>query len=310
MKKLSFFYAAALSMTLGLGFVACGDDNDEPAIVLPPVPATEGWSTATDGTVIYTVDNDADTEDELDSYYSFKVNKNKVSEALYVGVAYNEQIAKQLGNLFQTGQWADMDEDEAGLAPARQTKRANISRGFTNNLRGVIRTLKATRAESYILPFSVNVSGRNIYITIPAFEGKSLESVKNVINYWEGNGEVEPSDFMFGTWDGTTYTCNNIAGVGVNYKVVTAYNSDNECTSYVTTVACPNSSWAAVYKKSLEEQASGFEEMFGKAPIITQNGNTITVEAAIVDMIEKEYIVMLLQEFDWLNNEPFLRQIL
>lgn len=312
MKKLGFFYAAAISMTMGLGFVACGDDepaDGTSAIVTPTVSNTLGWSSA-DGVDTYTIENDANLADgDFNYYFSLSSKSNKVKEAVFTMVTLNSNVANRLAAMLNDGSWVALDEEEA--MAVKSHKAAASHRKFDVNLGKILRKMLATRASGLTsLPLPVNVQGACIYVTIPGLEGKATSLAKNVINYWcDYDSEIQPSEFVFGTWDGSTYICNNMAGIGVTYKVVTSYDADGYCDSYVTSITCPNASWAALLEAEMNELAGDFKDFFGAAPTINRNGNTVSVNAVIVDKMEKEYIVALLQSFDWINNAPFLYQI-
>ncbi len=310
MKKNHLIYAAAAALTLGFGFTACGDDDPaekvekNPQIVTTNVPSTLGWSqNDSEGIAYYTVTNDADLEDgEYNSYFGFAIKGDKVKAAVFSLVTGSEAEAATIAKLFNNGTWIS-EEDEADLkAPARK-----VAGALGRNLRAAVKKVANTRA-NMLLPIPVLVSGKVIYINIPQLEGLSVAEVKNVMLYWNTDANIDADKFIFGKWDEKkgTYTCTNMGGVNITYVVNVEFNSNEYCTKYLTTVTCPNPSWAQVMYSSLEDQCDTFEDMFGRRPVLSITGNVVSVDAAIINDVKKESIENALMQLDWINNMPML----
>lgn len=307
MKKLHLIYAATLSLIMGLGFVACGEDDPTPKPdVTPDVPTTKGWSGETkDGVAYYTLENDADLEDgEYNSYFAFTLGNSKVKAATFSVITGSNAEAQVLAKLFNNGTWIS-EEDDANVKAPRKVA------GAINNVRKIAKKLAATRANE-LLPIPVSVSGKVVYVNIDKLKGLNFAEIKNLIEFWDTDSEITADKFIFGKWDEKKgkYLCEDMALIGVTYEVNVEFDSNDICKSYVTTITCPSTSWAEVMEQSLEEQIEVFEDIFGRRPVIDRSSNKVTLEAAIVSDVNKEDIVYTLQQLDWINNMPMFYQII
>lgn len=332
MRFKKFFEAKAFLMTAALALFACGftacssdddgdgdgggdgsgndDGNNTENVVVNDIPAF-GWRGSFDnGVCTYTPEEHADEEEGMADCYAFKFNNGICETATYNVIFGSPEEAAYAANLLNSGEWADIDEEEDYEEDYYARTRGINGKIANFDLSKIIAKMASanTRSSNNGLSFNVYRNGKVIYISADNFEGKSASDIKYVIDAWSYNIDT-PDRIIFGNWNPSTgvYTCNNLYNLGVNYRVEVGFNESRYVTSYITKISLPTAEWAMFMENLLYEESYEFEMMFGCAPNITRNGKNITVEAVILDdEVTEETIYGYLVFIDIFNNTPML----
>lgn len=308
MKKFYLLLASFLTIS-SMALTSCnGDDKDEPEktddkeLVSTKVPLEEGWSGNGQNGILKYAPDDFE-EDDINSYFAFDMKDGECDKAVYNIVMPDAQTAKYLASQFNNGTWLDLDDDD--FYDVRATRSGKVT--FAQRVLNQIKKLKATRAESmFTLPIPVQCNGRVLYIVLPNFKGTNSSDLKKVVEYWTGNGITIPDHVLFGEYKNGVYTCKNMHGMNIDYKVETQFNSDNICTKYTTTMTFPTNDWAVFFYQVYESQLDDYEESFGRRPELTKKGNSVILDAVIIGDVTRQIIDDLIYSLDWMNNCPLL----
>lgn len=299
----------AMSMILALGFTSCKSDDvdypeltpDDKELINPAVPA-EGWSGNTENGVLKFAPEQYD--EDANTYFAFNM-KNGVCEKGVINVVMPSATqARQIAAMLNNGTWAEEDDDEDYEADYQAA-----SFDMTTALMKKISRANASRA-GIILPIPVQQEGKVIYVVLPNAKGLSATELKMVVDLWDGNSSITPDRVIFGTYSNGVYTCNNMHGMNISYRIETEFNAAGFCTKYLTKITLPNEDWASFYYDVYEEQMWDFEQQFGQRPELSLNGNTVTVNAFIVGEISQSQIEATIYTLDWMNNCPFVYRLL
>lgn len=308
-------YAVAMATLLALGLTSChsGDDDDyfEPLnpedkeLVSSNVPS-EGWSGDSQNGIFKYAPAEYEPED-INSYYAFNMKNGVCQSAVLNLVMESATQARQLAQILNNGTWANTDDDDDDDYDDGEYKSRPGNRPFdmTRSSRRLVDRVYKSRS-GVSLPMPVQQDGKVIYIVLPNFKGLSDIDIREVMELWNGNYYIVPDRIIFGKYQNGVYTCNNMHGMNIDYKIETGFNSDGFCTKYTTSVTLPTESWAELYYEMYEEQMWDFEEQFGQRPDLQLNGNTVTLDAIIIGDISQAQIDAMIYALDWLNNCPFL----
>lgn len=89
------------------------------------------------------------------------------------------------------------------------------------------------------------------------------------------------------------------------YEIHTQYDG-NYVKDFTTTLTLPNASWAQLLKEVFDEQTSDYTDLFGNAPEITLEGNTVSIKALIVGDVPRETVEQYIIILDLMMNRPFV----
>ncbi|MDE6269970.1 MAG: hypothetical protein K2M12_03830 [Muribaculaceae bacterium] len=301
----------ALSTILTLAFTSCksGDDDDfEPLnpddkeLVNSNVPA-QGWSGNNEnGTLKYAPSEYED--DEPNTYFAFDMKGGVCEKAVLNIVMPNSIQAKQIAQMLNNGTWIDEDDDDENYSasPSKSKRRAF---DVAETLLKRIRRGNASRA-GVTLPIPVQQEGKVIYIMLPNLRGLSAADIKTAVDLWSGNTSIVPDRVIFGTYKDGIYTCKNMHGMNIDYRIETRFNSSGVCTKYTTSITLPTEAWAQFYFEAFEEQLWDFEQQFGQRPDLKINGKTVVLDAVIIGEVLQAQIDAMIYSLDWLNNCPLI----
>lgn len=295
---------------------ACSDDDeggnggvDNGALVSDQVPDTPGWSGSTDNGVCTYTPQGVDYQD-YPGYYAFDFKDGVCQEAVYDLVCESEMEAQYISNVLNNGTFEDlMGDEEYSLASATTDQKSLLGQSlrYLQTLRKVMaKTVPATRAD--LLGISCTQSGKVIVFKLDCFKGKDGETTQYVMQAWDTGLTLDslPDAPVFGTYNEATgqYVNNSIMGIANSrYEINTSYEGDI-LTDFTTTLTLPNATWALLLEEGFNEQAQDYIEMFGQAPEISRNGNSVSVKAVILNDVTraetKSYIIVL----DLMMNIP------
>lgn len=306
-------YAVALATVLALGLTSCHSEDDDDFGPISPedkelinsnVPS-EGWSGDSQNGVYRYAPSEYEP-DEPNSYYAFNMKDGVCQSAALNLVMENASQARQIAQMLSNGTWADFDDDddEDDEYDYYQTCAFDIAKSFRK-----IKSRANNSRSGLTLAIPVQQEGKVIYIMLPNFKGLSTEDIHKVMDLWNGNTTIIPDHIIFGEYQNGIYTCDNMHGLNINYKVVTEFNSADFCTKYTTSITLPTESWAEMFYDIYEEQMWEFEQQFGRRPDLRLNGRIVTLDALIIGDVTKSQIDSMIFVLDWANNCPFLFRI-
>ncbi|MDE6230661.1 MAG: hypothetical protein K2M37_03475 [Muribaculaceae bacterium] len=323
MKKfLSIFTVCAIAL-MGFSTVSCSKDN-EPSnssynsgdkgssqamidrLVSNDIP-NEGWSgSLTDGVARYGISDDYDEGE----YLSFVMDNGVCQGASLNLVFESSSIAKRIAKILNSGELGDFDDDDDDewLSPAKVKEEGKgvigVPKFSGKALRRMTSLVKATRANGLVIP--VSCKGNVVYVMIPNFVGTHSQDILNVVGYWTGNVYTLPDHIVFGKYSNGVYTCDDLYGVGLNYRIETTFDSQDYCTGYKTIVTCPTEDWAYLMYATLDEQADEMYEEYGVRPTLSLNNKKVTMDAVIIGDVSRDEVFSMICFMDWANNRPFL----
>ena len=284
-----------------------GVDNGE--LVSSQVPDTPGWAGSTDNGVCTYTPQGVDYQD-YPGYYAFDFEGGVCQEAVYNLVCSSEAEAKYMSDFLNNGSFDDLlGDEEYSLLPLPADSRSVLAQAVKQlqAVRKVMTQAKpATRAD--LLGISCTQSGKVVVFKLDCFKGKDGETAKFVMQAWDTGLTLDslPDAPVFGSYNEATgqYVNNSIMGIANSrYEISTSYEGDI-LTDFTTTLTLPNATWALLLEESFNEQAQDYIEMFGQAPEISRNGNSVSVKAVILNDVTraetKSYIIVL----DLMMNIP------
>lgn len=293
-----------------MGFTACSDDDDptqgvEDGLVSETVPSTEGWSGSLEnGIATYTSSGYYD----YDGYYAFSFKDGICGDAVFNMICESEAEASYLCNLLNNGSFDDLEiESYTKMAPETSILSQSLKQ-LELVKKMFAKGQASTRAD--LLGISCSQSGKVVFFKLECFRNKSGEVVRTAINAWESNLDISslPDSPLFGTYDRNTgkYVNNNIMGIANTKYEISAQFSGDMLTEFVTTLSLPNATWAALLEETFNEQAEEYIDIFGEAPEISHNGNTVTVKAIIVGEVQREFVEQYIVLLDIIMNRPIV----
>lgn len=302
MKKQNLFFVLAMMFCLMMGFTACSDDdnkgNNEGGLVNEELPSQKGWSGSLEnGQCTYTPEDYTD----YPSYFAFSFKNGVCEDAVYNVICDSEKEASSICNLLNNGSFDDFMGDDYSAYNTKATQTSVLSQSLKQMeaiKKVLLKSRVATRAD--LLGITCSQSGKVVFFKLDCFKGKDGEAVQTAVEVWTvGSMSALPETPLFGTYDRNAgkYTNNNIMGIAnTKYEISVKFEEDL-LTEFVTTLTLPNPSWALMLEETFQEQAQDYIDMFGEAPEITRNGNTVTVKAIIMGDVPREiaeqYIVIL-----------------
>lgn len=305
-----------MSFMLGLlvsvfALTACSSDDDNDgdvpsALVSNDMPKTDGWNGDLQNGISTYVPYLAEDEDDFQPRYAFDFKDGTCQNAVFSLICPNEYIAKEMARMFQDGTWLSElgeDKDEDDYYDEYYGARAKASiRKMQTHLKAVTRAATDYNPEDLKMP--VLYSGKVLYITVDCLKGKRGNTLKAIVIFWQ-TGEGTP-EIVMGKWDDAAnrYTCGNLLGLGINYEINTAFESDS-LTNYVTEMTFLNKSWANMIFEQLEEQNQEIEAKVKLRPKATLNGKTVKEEAVILGRVTKAETLEIIAMLDWLMARPF-----
>lgn len=304
--------AMLCAMFTTTALVACSSDDDDengggngggaPSELIFTNVSNAGWSgNLQNGVVTYVpyIVDEEDAEDEWQPYYAFNFSNGICQDAVFSLIFPNEEFAKYMANLFQSGEWATMDEDDDDYDDYDDY---SYARKIQSRVKTMTRATTDLNVRDLALPVKRN--GRVLYITIDCLKGKSGSTLQNIIIFWL-TGEGTP-EIVMGNWDDAKgrYTINNVFGLGINYVINTTFE-ESILTEYVTTMTFPNNTWANMMYEQLEEQNQQIGSIFGLYPEAEINGNVVSENAAIYGEVTKAQTMELIADIDWSFSRPF-----
>lgn len=329
MKCFKHFLMAMLA-TMSLGLVACSDDdNDELSVhpsvpgelVSPTVPTTQGWSgDFQNGVAKYVATDDYDDEEPI-AYMAFSFENGICKDGAVNVVMPNENDAKLLEDMLKNGTWAeDVDDDDDdddyycdydfysdGFSSFHDI--CSYSSFLKSNHK--ITKVVSRASQSEVLPINVYRKGNVVYMSIPNISGLTAEEVKGAIDLWSYNGVYVPAKVVFGKYENGVYTCDNMHGIGLDYRIDTQFDNNGVCTKFLTTISFPYRGWAQLYYEEWTESFATqnyYYELFGM-PTVTINGNKVSIEAVIVGEPKQSDAEKYIIAIDWMNNCPILWEL-
>lgn len=290
---------------------SCSNDgDDEPGIssnlTSGTMPSKTGWSGNFDNGVATYTDSNHNDPDEVLAYMAFSFKDGICTEGVVNLVLPSEATAKQLADIMNSGDWSDLDEDDDyDDDDTRSTGEKSIFE--IKCTRALLKT--ATRSDAESLPINVSRDGNVVYMVIPNIEGLTSDDIKTAVSAWT-TGDYPSDKVMFGKYEDGVYICNNMRGIGMDYRIDTAYNSNGFCTKYTTTVKMPTNAWAQVMYQSLYEDIqynkNQYLQIYGGLPELTISGSTIVLNAIIKGDLTEPQIFSMIVAIDWMNNSPIL----
>lgn len=296
---------------MSFGFVACSDDdNDSPSVsgdlISQTPPTTNGWSgDFVNGVAEYANLSNYESGDPV-AFLAFSFKDGVCTDGVVNVVMQNEATAKILADMLKSGVWdEDYDDDDdddyyyyRSLAPTLKVTRKMMC------------VASKSRSDAEALPINVSRQGKVVYIQIPNVSGIPADDIQKVVAYWDGGSYsgYTPNKVLFGKYENGVYTCDNMMGIGMDYRIDTEFNEAGFCTEFLTTLTFTTSGWAqAMYeqlKESIDEQF--YQSIYGDSPKLNINGKKVTLEAVIVDDIDQANVDAFIAAIDWINNRPVL----
>lgn len=293
-------------MTAGMlciGMTACSDSDDGEGnagvanLVSEEIPSKVGWNgDFNNGIVTFRPDEEI-YDDEPFSYLAFSFVEGKCTGGAVNVVFPDEQTAQKFENMLRSGDWTDEEDDEDEAE-------------YNNHNRIARLLLSQAASRSSYLAIDVSRKGKVIYMACPNIQGVSIDDVKAAAEYWAAGsyGIDLPDHVVFGKYENGIYTCGNLMGLGIDYRIETSFNA-GICTKFVTIVKCPNKALAeGMYELVMDEMGPNSElaTLMGGAPEITINDATVSVNALISGEPTQESIETTIIALDISNNCPAL----
>lgn len=305
----------ALATALSVGLSACSDDDDDKdpkdpsgtdkELVSDNVPQAGWQGDAANGIITY---SEGYEEDDINSYFAFDMKNSVCQSAVYNVVMESASQAKQIAKMLNDGSWANIDDDEEDddydYAPAKNRR---LAFDIANSIKRIAKGM-STRANTLSIP--VEQDGAVIYIALPNMKGVAIEDLRDVMALWYDTEYIVPDRVIFGKYENGVYTCSNMHGLDIDYRVETKYNADGYCTKYTTTLTLPDKNWAQVFYDTYEEQMWDFEQQFGQRPDLKLDGNKMILDAVIAGEVSREQIEQTIYSLDWINNRPLIFSLL
>ena len=306
-----------MSMMLGLlvsvfALTACSNDDDDDnnndgdvptALISDEMPKTAGWNGDLQNGISTYVPYLAEDEDDFQPRYAFDFKDGTCQNAVFSLICPNEYMAKEMARMFQSGTWtSELGEDKDDDDDYYDARTKAAIRKMQTQLKTMTRATTDYNPGDLKLP--VQCSGKVLYITVSCLTGKSGNTLKAVVIYWQ-TGEGTP-EIVMGKWDDAAgrYTCGNLLGLGIDYEINTAFENDS-LTNYVTTMTFPNKSWANIIFDQLEEHNEMIEDMVRLRPEATIDGKTVNEKAVILGRVTKAETLGIIAMLDWLMARPF-----
>ena len=207
--------------------------------------------------------------------------------------------------MLNNGTFDDLESDDYSYQASKASVLSQSLRQLNAFKQVALKYNKASRAD--MLGISCSQNGKVVFFKLNSFVGKNGETVKTAINIWSGNMDSLPESPLFGTYDSNTGTyTNNIMGISNSkYEIHTQYDG-NYVKDFTTTLTLPNASWAQLLKEVFDEQTSDYTDLFGNAPEITLEGNTVSIKALIVGDVPRETVEQYIIILDLMMNRPFV----
>lgn len=235
----------------------------------------------------YYYDEEDEEDDEIvRDYYSFYFKDGICTEAKYNIEFKSSSLANEFASVIKSGEWALDDEEDD--YDDEEDDDYNI-----------------------VVPMTVYTSGKNVYIPLDNFIGKTGESIKEGLTT---NGI--PQDFIYGKYDAAKgeYICNNAFGIisngnDIQYKLNLSLTNDRKVNSIKFTIKIPNNSLADLIYETLHSLAGRLQELIGAAPKITNAGNTIVITATAANennLVGEEECLKLIKALDKTLAVPFI----
>ena len=295
-----------------LTFSSCSsDDNESPVsgeLVSDVVPSNEGWSgNSANGVSTYLPDGAEDAE----VYYAFSFSDGVCTDAVFNVVCSSAEEAGYIASMLNSGAWAEEEDEEEEDYYSLKNAESSLNQQVlfqTSSVKKALSRQAASLSRASSLAIACTQQGKVVFFKLDALKGCSLEDVKYVMEVWNNGLQYEnlPSHCIFGEWNASTgkYTANNVYGfLNTKYEITTQYDG-NYLDEFKTTLTMPNQDWAMIIEESWLEQQYEYEEMFGSAPEVTRSGNRVTMEALILDEVDKEQTLQLIIALDILNHTP------
>lgn len=302
-----FVLAMALCATMSLTSCSSDDDPTEgvtEGLVEETLPTQKGWSGSLEnGISTYTPD---DPDADYPTYYAFSFENGVCNDAVYNVICDDETEASYICNMLNNGTFDDLESDDYSYQASKASVLSQSLRQLNAFKQVALKYNKASRAD--MLGISCSQNGKVVFFKLNSFVGKNGETVKTAINIWSGNMDSLPESPLFGTYDSNTgtYTNNNIMGISNSkYEIHTQYDG-NYVKDFTTTLTLPNASWAQLLKEVFDEQTSDYTDLFGNAPEITLEGNTVSIKALIVGDVPRETVEQYIIILDLMMNRPFV----
>lgn len=291
-----------------MGFTACSNDDDptqgvEEGLVSETVPSTEGWSGSLEnGIATYTPSGYYD----YDGYYAFSFKDGICGDAVFNMICESEEEASYLCDLLNNGSFDDLETKSCSTEAPETSVLAQSLKLLKLVKKTLAKGQPETRAD--LLGISCSQSGKVVFFKLECFRNKSGEVVRTAINAWESDFDISslPETPLFGTYDRSTgkYVNDNIMGIAnTKYEISTQFSGDI-LTEFVTTLSLPNATWATLLEESFNEQVQDYIDIFGDAPEISRNGNTVTVKAIIVGEVQRVFVEQYIVMLDLIMNKP------
>lgn len=311
MKKILYMLMVSIMIPMSVLNTSCSkDSDDEPSgsssLTSGTMPSKTGWSGNFDNGVATYTDNYHNDPDEIPAYMAFSFKNGICTKGVVNIVLSSDAIAKQLADAMNSGDWSSLgDDDDYESYGTRSVDSKSIF-----EIKCTRAMLKGnTRSDAESLPINVSREGNVVYMVIPNIEGLTSDDIKTVVKAWT-TGNYPSDKVMFGKYENGVYTCNNMRGMGMDYRIDTEYNSNGFCTKYITTIKMPTQAWAQVMYQSLYEDIqynkSQYLQLYGALPDLSISGTSIVLKAVIKGDLTESNIFAMIVAVDWMNNSPIL----
>lgn len=289
-------------------FTACSsDDDDDPSVpgelVTPAVPAASGWSGDFENGVAKYADLSEYDPEEGQAYLAFSFKEGICTDGVVNIVMPNEEYAKKAEQMLKSGTFMnDDDDDDDDEDYGRSASVFKFSRA-------AMKAVSRADMGAETLPLNVSRKGKVVFMAIPNIKGLSAADIQNAVKLWSG-GDYTPTKVVFGKYENGVYTCSNVMGIGMNYRIDTDFNAGGLCTKFTTTLTFTSRGWAQMMYNQLNENIQSDEDvyvdLFGKKPTLTINGTTVVLDAVIYGDVKKADVEDLIIALDWWMNKPIL----
>lgn len=311
MKKILYMLMVSILIPMSIVTTSCSKDgDDEPGVstnlTSATMPSKVGWSGNFDNGIATYTDNNHNDPDEIPAYMAFSFKNGICNKGVVNLVLPSEAIAKQFAEMMNSGDWSGLEDDDDY---DDYSTRSSVSKSIfkIECTRSMLKS--ATRSNEESLPINVSRDGNVVYMVITCVEGLTSDEIKTVVTAWT-TGNYPSDRVMFGKYENGVYVCNNMRGIGMDYRIDTSYNSDGFCTKYTTTVKMPTRAWAQVMYQSLYEDIqynkTQYLQIYGGLPELSISGTTIILDAVINGDLTESQVFSTIVAIDWMNNSPIL----
>lgn len=300
----------AMALCATMNFTSCSSDDPTEnttvigGLVEPTLPTETGWSGSFENGIATYTPNDPNAD--YPTYYAFSFENGVCNDAVYNVICDDETEASYISNLLNNGTFDDLESDDYSYQASKTSVLSQSLRQLNAFKQMALKYNKASRAD--MLSISCSQNGKVVFFKLNSFVGKDGEVIKTAIASWSGNIDSLPESPLFGTYDSNTgtYTNDNIMGISNSkYEIHTQYDG-NYVKDFTTKLTLPNASWAQQLKEVFDEQASDYTDLFGEAPEITLEGNTVSIKAIIVGDVPRETVEQYIIILDLILNQPFV----